>query len=143
MQEHEALATKRYFEPSDIDAHLKGVEYIIMATPAPESYKETPIHFTIFLNTKDVLPEPIKEAVLGKFCQEHDITKIDELLSQLQPVAFAETGQDTPMPMLLIKPADIRSIPHTVMHVMDFLGDSSGFKEAKVDNLTGWSYSYS
>jgi len=48
------------------------------------------------------------------------------------PVGFAlSKAQDTPMPMLLVKQEDQRSIPYTVMHVMDFLADSDAFNEAK------------
>lgn len=142
MQQHEALAAKRYFTPDEIAEHLEGVEYIIMAEPAPDVFKKTPIHLTVFLNTQERLPSEIKDAILDKFCKDHNITRTDKLLSELQPVAFAETMQETPMPLLLIKPSDIQSIPHTIMHVLDFLADSSEFIEAKEDNLTGWSYSY-
>jgi len=59
------------------------------------------------------------------------------------PVGFAiSTAQDTPMPMLLVKPEDQRTIAHVPMHVIDFLADSDEFFEAKEKNLTGWSYSY-
>ena len=142
MQERKALETQRYLDTDEIDKHLEGVEYIIMAAPAPDVFKETPIHFTIFLNTHERLPADIKDAVFDKFCEENKITRTAELLSQFQAVGFSETGQETPMPMLLIKPEDIQSIPHTALHIIDFLGDSSEFDEAKIDSLTGWSYSY-
>lgn len=142
MQKYEALETKNYFDPLEINAHLKGVEYIIMAAPAPDAFKESPIHFTIFLNTQEPLPEEIKEPVFEQFCAQYNITNTAEVLSSLQAVAFAHTRQETPMPMFLVKPEDRRNIPHTAMHVIDFLGDSPDFKETKVDQLTGWSYSY-
>ena len=114
-----------------------------MATPAPEKYKATPLHFTLFLNTADKLPQEIQDAILEKFCSDHNITNPQEVLSQLMPVGFAQSNQqDTPMPMLLIKPQDQATIPHVPMHVIDFLGDSDQFDEAKVKNLTGWSYAY-
>jgi hypothetical protein len=114
-----------------------------MAAPAPDNFKTTPIHFTIFLNTDENLPEDIQKAVLDKFLDEHKIKEPAELMSQLMPVGFAiSTNQDTPMPMLLVDPKDQRNIPYTVMFVMDFLADSDNFNEAKIKSLTGWSYSY-
>jgi len=141
--EAKAIKTERYLSKEDIQKHLQNVEYIIMAAPAPEHFKDTPIHFTIFLNTVDQIPADIQKAILDKFRDEHKIGEPQELMSQLMPVGFAvNNAQDTPMPMLLVKPEDQRSIPHTVMHVMDFLADSDAFDEAKEKNLTGWSYSY-
>ena len=138
-----AIKTDQYLDKKQIQEHLRNVEYIIMAAPAPDKFKETPIHFTIFLNTAEELPKDIQEAVLEKFLQEHKIGKPAELMSQLMPVGFAlSKAQDTPMPMLLVKPEDQRTIPHALMHVMDFLADSEEFDEAKIKNLTGWSYSY-
>lgn len=142
MQEYKALETQRYYEPAEIEQHLDGVEYIIMAAPAPDVFKESPIHFTIFLNTQENLPEAIKTAVFEKFCADYNISNTAEVASALEPVAFAKTHQKTPMPMFLVKPEDRASIPHTTMHVIDFLGDSPDFHETKVKQLTGWSYSY-
>lgn len=139
---HQAIKTNRYLETDDIQIHLQNVEYIIMAAPAPEHFKQTPIHFTIFLNTDESLPKEIQEAVLEKFLHENTISKPQELLSQIMAVGFAVSTQETPMPMLLIKPQDISSIPHAAMFVMDFLADSNNFGEAKEKSLTGWSYSY-
>lgn len=138
----EALKTNSYLETNEIQEHLKNVEYIIMAAPAPEHFQDTPIHFTIFLNTADRLPQDIQEAVLNKFLQENGIGEPKELMSQIMAVGFAQTVQETPMPMLLIKPQDINSIPHVAMFVMDFLADSDNFSEAKNKSLTGWTYSY-
>jgi len=141
--ETKAIKTDKYLTLHEIQKHLQNVEYIIMAAPAPEHFKATPIHFTIFLNTDEQLPQDIKEAVLEKFLMENKIGKPSELMSQLMPVGFAiSSAQETPMPMLLVKPEDQRSIPHVPMHVMDFLADSDDFYEAKEKNLTGWSYAY-
>lgn len=137
-----AINTDKYLETSEIQEHLKNVEYIIMASDAPKHFKDTPIHFTIFLNTKDNLPKDIQEAVLDKFLDDNSISKPTELMSQIMPVGFGISTQETPMPLLLVKPEDQRSIPHTPMFVMDFLADSENFNEAKYDALTGWSYSY-
>jgi len=138
-----AIKTEQYLNQEEIKKHLKNIEYIIMAAPAPEHFKETPIHFTIFLNTDENLPKDIQEAILEKFLQEQKIEKPAELMSQLMPVGFAiSQAQDTPMPMLLVKPEDQRTIPYAVMHVMDFLADSQAFDKAKKEHLTGWSYSY-
>jgi hypothetical protein len=137
-----AIKTDTYLEPKDIPAHLSNVEYIIMATPAPSQFKDTPIHFTIFLNTQDKFSQDIKDAILDKFCDENKIKNPSEVMSQLMPVGFGESTQDTLMPLLLVKPEDQMSIPHAIMHVIDFLGDSDNFYEAKTEGLTGWSYSY-
>jgi len=141
--EAKAIKTEQYLNPQEIKKHLENVEYIIMAAPAPDHFKETPIHFTIFLNTDEELPQEVQEAILKKFLDENKIGKPAELMSQLMPVGFAvSSAQDTPMPMLLVKPEDQKSIPYAVMHVMDFLADSDNFDEAKIKSLTGWSYSY-
>ena len=139
----QAIKTDQYLNSQQIQEHLKNVEYIIMAAPAPDTFKQTPIHFTLFLNTDEELPKNIQEAILEKFLHEQKIGKPTELMSQRMPVGFAlSKAQDTPMPMLLVKQEDQRSIPYTVMHVIDFLADSDAFNEAKKDNLTGWSYSF-
>lgn len=138
----QTIKTNKYLELQEIQKLLDGVEYIMMAAPAPEHFKETPIHFSIFLNTDESLSKEIQDAVLEKFLQEHSIAQPQELLSQVMAVGFALSTQETPMPMLLIKPQDISSISHVGMFVMDFLADSTNFDEAKLKSLTGWSYSY-
>jgi len=137
-----AIVTDTYFKLDEIQKHLKNVEYIIMATSAPSHFKDTPIHFTIFLNTQEKFPQNIKDAILDKFLKENKIVNPIEVMSQLMPVGFSKSQQDTPMPILLVKPEDQKSIPYTVMHVIDFLADSDNFFEAKNEKLTGWSYSY-
>ena len=121
----------------------KDVEFIVMATGTEDKYKETPIHFTIFLNTKENLPEEIKSAILEKFLLDYKIKTPIEVLSQLMAVGFSQNAnQESAMPMLLIKQTDMMSIPHIPLHVIDFLADSDNFDEAKVKGLTGWTYSY-
>lgn len=139
----DAIKTKRYYDPLEIQKHLENVEYIMMAAPAPEKFKETPIHFSIFLNTTENLPKDIQIAILDKFMDEHKIKNPKELMSQIMPVGFGESTQESAMPMLLIKPEDQRNIPYTLMFVMDFLADSDNFPEAKIKNLMGWTYAYS
>jgi len=141
-QEHQSLNTKRHLSPPEIQAHLEGVEYIIMAAPATRNDRKAPIHFTIFLNTTERLPEEVQTTVLEKFAKQYKITNIEDLFSQLDGVAFSMTTQDTPMPLHLFKQEDKRALPHTIMHIIDFEGDSNEFKEAKEQDLTGWSYSY-
>jgi hypothetical protein len=141
--EAKAIVTDTYLDSTEIDKHLKNVEYIIMASDAPKHFKDTPIHFTIFLNTSDNLPKDIQEVVLNKFLDDNSISKPAELMSQIMPVGFGISTQDTPMPLLLVKPEDQKTIPYAVMFVMDFLADSENFNEAKQNALTGWSYSYS
>ena len=137
-----AIVTDTYLEPAEITEHLKNVEYIILADPAPSHFKDTPIHFTIFLNTQDKFPQDVKDAILKKFLEENAITNPIEVMSQLMPVGFGKSQQDTLMPLLLVKPEDQKSIPYAVMHVIDFLANSDNFFEAKDEKLTGWSYSY-
>ena len=138
-----AIVTDKYFDIIEIQNHLKNVEYIIMASPAPAQFKETPIQFTIFLNTQDKLPRDVQEAIFDKFLEENAIKDPDKIMSQLMPVGFSMSQQDTAMPLLLIKQEDQGSIPNISMHVYDFLADSDNFFEAKQEKLTGWSYSYS
>ncbi len=137
-----AINTDKYFTHDEIQKHLQNVEYIIMAAPAPQHFKNTPIHFSIFLNTDDRLPQDVKDAILDKFLDDNSIKNPIEVMSQIMPVGFSMSAQDTPMPLLLVKPEDQKSIPYNIMHVIDFLGDSDKFYEAKVEKLTGWTYSY-
>jgi hypothetical protein len=141
MQKHEALKTQRYFGKAEIEAHLKGVEYIIMAAPTTRDNAQAPIHFTIFLNTVDPLPAEIQQAILEKFATQYKLFNISDVFSQVDAVAFAVTNQETPMPMHLYKDADKKELPHSFMHIIDFEADSVDFKEAK-SGSTGWSYSY-
>jgi len=53
----QAIKTDQYLNSQQIKEHLKNVEYIIMAAPAPDTFKQTPIHFTLFLNTDEELPK--------------------------------------------------------------------------------------
>jgi len=140
--EAKAIITDKYFTTQEIQKHLENVEYIIMAAPAPEKDQETPIHFTIFLNTSERFPQDVKDAILDKFMNDNGIKNPKEVLSQVMPVGFSMSQQDTPMPLLLIKRDDQASIPHVPMHVIDFLADSDNFYEAKTHKLTGWTYSY-
>jgi len=140
--EAKAIKTDTYFDQIEIKKHLENVEYIIMAAPGPAQFKETPIHFTIFLNTADNLPKDIQKDILDKFLRENKISNPQKIMSQLMPVGFSNSAQETPMPILLIDPKDQRSIEHAVMLVMDFLADSTEFYETKEHSLTGWSYSY-
>ena len=137
-----AIVTDKYFDLKEIEKHLENVEYIIMATPAPAHFKNNPIQFTIFLNTQEKFNQEIKDAILNKFLDENKITDPIEVMSQLMPVGFSMSHQDTPMPILLVKQEDQMSIPYGIMHVIDFLADSENFFEAKNEKLTGWSYSY-
>ncbi|WP_310441798.1 hypothetical protein [Sulfurimonas sp.] len=140
--EAKAIKTLKYLNVSEIQKHLNSVEYVIMATPAPEHFKDTPIHFTIFLNTSDDLPKEIQKSIFDKFLDENEIINPIEIMSQIMPVGFSEGSQETPMLLLLVKEEDMRAIPNVPMLVMDFLADSENFSEAKDKSLTGWTYSY-
>ena len=62
----QSIATEKYLDIIEIQAHLKNVEYIIMAAPSPEKFLKNPIHFTIFLNTSDDIPRDIQEQIFNK-----------------------------------------------------------------------------
>ncbi len=140
--EAKAIVTDEYLDQNEIQKHLENVEYIVMAAPAPSKFKQTPIHFSIFLNTQENLPPEIQEAVFEKFLKENKITNPIEVIAKVMPVGFGKSKQDTPMPLLLIKKEDQFTIPSTPMFVFDFLADSENFFEAKTHALTGWTYSY-
>jgi len=140
MQEMQPLTVNSYLSAGEIKTLLEKVEYILMASPSLLP-KEHPIHFTIILNTADVIPEDIKPLILEKFCRELGITATSHVLSNRERIAFALTSQETPMPKHIVDDAEANTIPWTLLHIIDFLGDSEGFKEAK-DGLSGWSYSY-
>lgn len=137
-----SIETLKYLTPDEIQKHLENVEFIIMAAPAPNKFKDTPIHFTFFLNTSDNIPKEIQTDIFNKFLQDNQIENPIELMSQIMPVGFSEGAQDTLMPLLIVKPEDMRAIPNHPMLVMDFLADSSNFEETKTHSLTGWTYSY-
>ncbi len=139
----ESIATKKYYDIIEIKQHLQNVEYIIMAQPAPKQFKDTPIHFTIFLNTADDIPKEIQDDIFNKFLKNEGIYNPKELMMRLMPVGFSLGAQDTPMPLLIVRQEDMSVIPNTPMLVMDFLADSDNFMEAKTHSLTGWTYSYS
>lgn len=141
MREIKPLQINGYLGREEIASHLQNVEYIVMAAPSMLDAPRLPIHFTIFLNTSDPIPEPIKAAVFEKFCTEHAITATSDLLFEPGRVAFARTSQETPMPRHLLDPAEANMIPWAALQVIDFLGDSSEFKEVK-EGFSGWSYSY-
>jgi len=141
--EAKAIQTNQYLEVPEIQKHLENVEYVIMATSSPDQFIETPIHFSIFLNTAERFPQDVQDAILDKFLDDNGIKNPQEMMSQVMAVGFGVNAQqDTPMPMLLIKQADINMVPHVPMFVMDFLADSENFYEAKTHKLTGWTYSY-
>ncbi|WP_310440595.1 hypothetical protein [Sulfuricurvum sp.] len=140
MQEMQALKINSYLSSGEISTLLENVDYILMASPSM-MVDEYPIHFSIILNTAEMVPEEVKPLILEKFCRELGITATSHVLSNRERIAFALTTQETPMPKHIIDDAEANTIPWTLLHIIDFLGDSEGFKEAK-DGLSGWSYSY-
>ena len=136
-----ALQAEKYLDLKEIEAHLDGVEYIIMAAPTTRDNPRTPIHFTIFLNTTDVLPTEVQHAILDKFADQYKITNIYDVFSQLDAVTFVETNLDSTMPMHLFKAEDKNELKNITMHIIDFEADAEGFGEVKAGS-TGWSYSY-
>ncbi len=133
-----SIEIKGYLNHSEIDALLDGVEYIVSVAPSMMA-NELPLHFSIFLNTTEEIPPQYKDAVFDKFCQELRVSESSHLLSTLAPIAFAITAQESPMPRYLIDPNEAMQIPHKKLHLIDFLGDSEQFPQAK-DGLSGWSY---
>lgn len=141
MPEAVAIKVKKFLTKDEIQEHLENVEYIMLAGPSANTDTKNPIHFTIFLNTQDALPEDISAAVLEKFCHQYRITHTFDMLYGIEPVAFAQTDESTLMPMHLFKEEDIKAIEHGFMYIYDFEGNSPDFKEPK-EGLTGWTYSY-
>jgi hypothetical protein len=135
------LKIHSYLSPSEIHKHLEGVEFIIMAAPSMMKPPALPLHFTIILNTEEAIPEEIKPAIIEKFCRENGITSTSHMMFEPGRVAFAMSEQETPMPRVLFDPAEANTIPWVTLQVIDFLGDSEKFQEAK-EGLSGWSYSY-
>lgn len=140
MPEMQALKINSYLSAGEISTLLENIDYILMASPSM-MVDEYPIHFSIILNTAEMIPEEVKPLILEKFCRELGITATSHVLSNRERIAFALTTQETPMPKHIIDDAEANTIPWTLLHIIDFLGDSEGFKEAK-DGLSGWSYSY-
>jgi len=137
-----SLNAERYLSEAEIHAHLEGVEYIIMAAPSVREHAKAPLHITLFLNTREMLPPEIQEAVLNKFASQFGLHDISDLFSQPDAVGFAVTSMETPMPLHLFKREDKMRLPSTVMFIMDFEADSDNFPEVKLQQLTGWTYAY-
>ncbi len=138
----QSIATEKYLDVIEIHSHLKNIEYIIMAASAPDAFPNTPIHFSIFLNTSDDIPQEVQKEIFDKFLQNEGIKNPAEIMIRVMPVGFSKGAQDTPMPLLIVRQEDMSAIPNTPILVMDFLADSDNFYEAKVEKLTGWTYSY-
>lgn len=141
MTEIKPLNIGSYLSHNEIQTLLEKVDFIMMASPSLQSERDPSLHFTIILNTADLIPDAIKEQLLEKFCSDYNITDMKYVLNNRERIAFAITSQDTPMPRHLIDDAEANTIPWTLLHIIDFLGESEGFQEAK-DGLSGWSYSY-
>jgi len=141
MQDIQPLKIHTYLSLGEIQKHLEGVEFIIMAAPSLMAPPVLPIHFTIILNTPDPIPEEAKPLIVEKFCREHGITATSDLIFEPARIAFAMTAQETPMPRHILDPSEANMVPWVGLQIIDFLGDAEGFKEAK-DGLSGWSYSY-
>ena len=142
MTEKDLLKTEKWLSKEEIDQNLENVEYIVMAAPSMEQDNTTPIHFTIYLNTQDVLPEEIAEQVFNKFAREYKITKISNMFNGLGKVAFSLNDRDTAMPVFIMDQQFEEELDSTDMHLFDFEGNAKGFNECKTQGKTGWTYSY-
>lgn len=129
------LKNKRWLDIIELRTNLDGVEYIIMASPAEDQKNRNLTHFTLFLNTKDNLPESIAELILNKFIKDHEIKNAKKIYTGLSKVAFAITEQETPMPIIAAN-NEANSIN---MFVIEFTGASDTYKKT-ADGYTGWSY---
>ena len=141
MAEIKPLSINTYLSHREIQELLENVDFIVMASPSLQSEPDPSLHFTFILNTADLIPDPIKEQLLEKFCFDYNITDMKHVLNNRERIAFAMTSQETPMPRHIIDDAEANTIPWTLLHIIDFLGESKDFQEAK-DGLSGWSYSY-
>lgn len=144
MDKQEILKTEKWLDYAEIEKNLEGVEYILMAAPTPGQNVGTPIHFSIYLNTKEPLPGEVWEQVFEKFCKDYGITRVSDMIRGVLPVAFSLNNRDTAMPMLLSdESAKGSALHYTQMYVFDFEGEAKGFKECKRESKTGWTYAYS
>jgi len=144
MDNKDILFTRKWLNCKEIDENLKGVEYIVMAGPTLGQDASTPIHFSIFLNTQETLPDEVIEQVFNKFASEYKIVKIRDMINGLLPVAFSLNDRDTAMPMFLMgDSAKSAELEYTHMYLFDFEGNAEGFLECKTESKTGWTYSYS
>lgn len=141
MTEIKPLKINTYLSHNEIQTLLENVDFIMMAAPSLQSERDPSLHFTFILNTAELIPDTIKKQLLEKFCFDYNITDMKYVLNNRERIAFAMTSQDTPMPRHLIDDAEANTIPWTLLHIIDFLGESEDFQEAK-DGLSGWSYSY-
>lgn len=136
------LKTEKWLSKEEIEKNLEGVEYIVMAAPTLAQDVSTPIHFTIYLNTQEALPEDIANKVFNKFAKEYKITKVTDMYNGLGAVAFSLNGKETAMPMFLMNEDSKKNLEYINMHIFDFEGNAEGFKECKTESKTGWTYSY-
>jgi hypothetical protein len=144
MKEKDILKTQKWLSVDEINDNLKGVEFILMAAPTMDNDASTPVHFTLYLNTHEVLPDEIVSPVFDKFCKDYKITKVRDMINGLLPVAFALNDRDTAMPLLFLDGRENESeLEYTHLYVFDFEGNAEGFKECKSESKTGWTYAYS
>lgn len=141
MAEIKPLSVNTYLSHNEIQTLLENVDFIVMASPSLQSERDPSLHFTFILNTAELIPDAIKSQLLEKFCFDYNITDVKHVLNNRERIAFAMTAQETPMPHHLVDDAQANTIPWSLLHIIDFLGESEDFQEAK-DGLSGWSYSY-
>ena len=134
------LSVSHYLTPTQIQEHLEGIEYIIMVEPSVLQEEALPLHFVIVLNTACLIPDVVQGKIFEKMCRDYGVVAHAHLLNQLEKVAFAMTSQETPMPAVLRDPQQAAQIPWQWLHVIDFVGDSDQFPQAKDQGLSGWSY---
>lgn len=143
MDTKDILFTRKWLNREEIDKNLKDVEFIVMAGPTLAQDPTTPIHFTIYLNTQETLPDEIVEQVFNKFVSDYKIIKVSDMVNGLHPVAFSLNDRDTAMPMFLMgESASVAEVEYTNMYIYDFEGNADGFDECKKEAKTGWTYSY-
>jgi hypothetical protein len=132
----DVLKNEKWLDIIEINTLLDGISHIIMAAPTVFEGKSERIHFALFLNTQDDLPAEIARNILEKFAFEHQITEIREFQSSPVPTGFAQTHQETPMPIPL---EDSTEAVGVTMYLISFTGKSPLFAQAH-EGLTGWSY---
>lgn len=136
----EAIKSIRYLEHSEILQNLEGVEYIVFVEPSPSEFIDTPLHFTLFLNTSQELPSHIVKLVVDKFIKQHSIFNPQKMLASLMSVGFSVGTQQKHMPLLITKPEELSQIPHISLFVIDFVANSQMFDDVKSKGISGWSY---
>ncbi len=138
------LHTEKWLNDSEIFKLLSNVEYIVMAQPNLDESSQANIHFTLFLNTAEDLPQEIISQILDKFSRENSLSMIGTVKHLVMDIYFAQTNQPTPMPYYNADNSqmDVEEAGSIKNLILDFTAKGSKGYEKIKEGLTGWSYVY-